>query len=193
HHASALFSAFAGAEDNWIYLPDDPPADFAAYRAWAEKVAARADPLFHALIDKEAGHAGGVAALMRIDRANGVIEVGNVNYAPEFKRTKAATEAIFLFASRVFDELGYRRFEWKCDSLNAASRRAALRYGFSFEGIFRQAVVYKARNRDTAWFAMIDRDWPRLQAGYARWLDPANFDAAGRQRESLAACLDAGG
>lgn len=192
-HAAALYAAFRGAEANWIYLPQDPPADFAAYRAWTDKAAHASDPLFHALIAKSTGEPGGIAAFERITPAHGVIEVGNVNYAPRFKRTRAATEAIFLFARRAFDELGYRRLEWKCDSLNAASRRAALRFGFSFEGIFRQAVVYKGRSRDTAWFAIIDRDWPRLKAGYERWLDPANFDAAGRQRTTLARCRDAGG
>jgi RimJ/RimL family protein N-acetyltransferase len=190
-HAHALFAAFAGAPENWTYLPQDPPAEFSAYRAWLEAVARENDPLFHALIDKAAGRAAGIAALMRIDPANGVIEVGNINYAPALKRTRAATEAIFLFARRVFDELGYRRFEWKCDSLNEASRRAALRYGFTFEGIFRQALVYKGRNRDTAWFSIVDREWPRLKEGYARWLAPENFDEKGRQLRSLEALLNA--
>ena len=192
-HASALFSAFGGAAENWIYLPQDPPADFAGYRALVAKMAASTDPLFHAIVERGTGEAVGVAALMRIDPANGVIEVGNINFAPALKRTPAATEAIFLLMRRVFEELGYRRFEWKCDSLNAASRRAALRFGFTFESIFRQAIVYKGRNRDTAWFSIIDREWPHLAAGYARWLDPANFDAAGQQRRSLTACFADGG
>ncbi len=186
-HAAELFHAFAGAGENWTYLPQPPPTEFSDYRAWVEQVAAGSDPLFHALIDKSSGRAEGVAALMRIDTANGVIEVGNINYGLALKRSRVATEAMFLLAKRVFDELGYRRFEWKCDSLNAASRRAALRYGFTFEGIFRQAVVYKGRNRDTAWFSIVDREWPLLKEGYAGWLDPENFDADGRQRRSLGA------
>lgn len=192
-HAEALYAAFHGAQANWIYLPQDPPANFTAHRAWMEKAEAGSDPLFHALIDRSTGKPGGIAAFERITPAYGVIELGNVNYAPRFKRTRAATEAVFLFARRAFDELGYRRLEWKCDSLNAASRCAALRFGFSFEGIFRQAVVYKGRSRDTAWFAIIDRDWPRVRAGFERWLDPANFDATGRQRTPLARCRNAGG
>jgi RimJ/RimL family protein N-acetyltransferase len=186
-HAAELFRAFAGAGENWTYLPQTPPTDLSGYKAWVEQVEAGSDPLFHALIDKRSGRAEGVAALMRIDTANGVIEVGNINYGPALKRSRVATEAMFLFARRVFDELGYRRFEWKCDSLNAASRRAAQRYGFTFEGIFRQAVVYKGRNRDTAWFSIVDREWPLLREGYMRWLDPGNFDAEGRQRRSLGA------
>ncbi len=191
-HAAQLFASFAGAAENWTYLSQEPPADFAAYRAWVEAAARGSDPLFHAIIEKKGGRAAGVAALMRIDTANGVIEVGNINYAPSLQRSRAGTEAIFLLARRVFDELGYRRFEWKCDSLNTPSRHAAARYGFTFEGIFRQAVVYKGRNRDTAWFSIIDREWPRLRAGYERWLDPRNFDTAGYQGKSLGACLAAG-
>ncbi len=190
-HAEALFASYAGAPENWTYLAQEPPSDLSAYRSWIEMVAAGSDPLFHAVVEKESGRAVGVAALMRIDIANGVIEVGNINYAPALKRSRAGTEAIFLLARRVFDELGYRRFEWKCDSLNGPSRRAAQRYGFTFEGIFRQAVVYKGRNRDTAWFSIIDREWPRLKERYTRWLDPANFDADGRQRMSLGALLGA--
>jgi RimJ/RimL family protein N-acetyltransferase len=125
---------------------------------------------------------------MRIDRNMGVIEVGNINYSPLLQRKPAATEAMFLMMSRVFDELGYRRYEWKCDSLNAPSRAAARRLGFTFEGIFRQAVVYKGRNRDTAWFSIIDAEWPAIRDGFERWLDPANFDADGRQVRRLEAC-----
>ncbi|MDA8051335.1 MAG: GNAT family protein [Rhodospirillales bacterium] len=192
-HAAELFAASTDAPESWTYLPQPPPADFGAYRRWVETAAERDDPFFHAVIDGASGLAAGVAALMRIDPANGVIEVGGIHYGPSLQRTRAGTEAILLLARRVFDELGYRRFEWKCDSLNAPSRRAALRYGFTFEGIFRQAVVYKGRNRDTAWFSIIDREWPRLREGYARWLNPANFDAEGRQRRSLTACLGGDG
>ena len=192
-HADELYAAYEGAADNWTYLAQEPPAHFSAYLAWVEKVAAGSDPLFHAVIGKESGRTVGIAALMRIDTANGVIEVGNINYAPALQRSRAGTEAIFLLMRRVFDELGYRRFEWKCDSLNAASRRAAMRYGFTFEGIFRQAVMYKGRNRDTAWYSIINREWPGLKERYARWLEPANFDAKGRQRMSLGAFLGGDG
>jgi RimJ/RimL family protein N-acetyltransferase len=128
---------------------------------------------------------------MRIDRGNGVIEVGNINFSPLLQRRAAATEAMFLMMRRAFVELGYRRYEWKCDALNAASRRAALRLGFRYEGLFRQAVVYKGRNRDTAWFSIVDGDWPALARAYQAWLAPANFDAAGRQRTDLAAMIAA--
>ena len=155
--------------------------------------------MFHAIVDvatgpeaveRGAGKAAGVAAYMRIDRNHGVIEVGHINFAPRLQRTRQATEAIYLMMSRAFDELGYRRFEWKCDHFNAPSRTAALRFGFTFEGIFRQAVVYKGRNRDTAWYAIVDRDWPAIKAAYDAWLDPANFDAHGRQLRRLEAKRD---
>ena len=143
------------------------------------------DPLFHAIIDSATGKAIGVASYLRIDPASGSIEVGHINYSPLLQRTPAATEAMYLMMQRVF-ELGYRRYEWKCDALNARSRAAAQRYGFSFEGVFRQATVYKGRNRDTAWYAAIDQEWPALQAAFLQWLDPANFDQDGRQRVRLA-------
>lgn len=183
-HAANVLDA-TGA--NWTYLAAGPPADFAAYRAWLEQAAAGDDPLFHAIIDTATGKAVGVATYMRIDPANGVIEVGNINFSPLLQRHPAATEAMALMMGRVFNELGYRRYEWKCDNLNAPSRAAALRLGFRFEGVFRQALVYKGRNRDTAWFSVIDGEWPALRQAFAAWLDPANFDAAGRQRTSLAA------
>lgn len=186
-HSRELHEANAGDADgrNWTYLFDDKPATPEAYRAWAVKAASTEDPLFHAIIDRATGRASGVAALMRIDRSNGVIEVGHINFSPRLQRTRAATEAIFLLMRRAFDELGYRRFEWKCDSLNAASRAAALRFGFGFEGIFRQAVIYKGRSRDTAWYSIIDKEWPAVKAAFERWLDPANFGADGRQRRRL--------
>jgi RimJ/RimL family protein N-acetyltransferase len=142
------------------------------------------DPLFHAILDRD-GRAGGIASYLRIDPGNGVIETGHIAYAPALQRTPAATEAMYLMMARVFDELGYRRYEWKCDALNAPSRTAAERLGFRFEGIFRQAVITKGRNRDTAWYAVIDKDWPALKRAFQRWLDPSNFDASGRQRERL--------
>ena len=159
------------------------------YRAWVEQFCLGDDPLFHAVIATETkgktGRAAGIASYLRIEPAVGVIEVGHINYAPPLQRTRASTEAMYLMMRRVFDELGYRRYEWKCDALNAKSRAAAARLGFSFEGVFRQATLYKGRNRDTAWFAIIDAEWPALKARYERWLDPANFDDDGNQRESL--------
>ena len=149
------------------------------------------DPLFHAIVDQATGKPVGAAAYMRIDRANGVIEVGNINYSPLLQRKPAATEAMFLMMARVFDELGYRRYEWKCDSHNAPSRAAAARLGFQYEGLFRQAVVYKGRNRDTCWFSIIDSEWPALKRAYGEWLAAENFDAGGRQRRGLAELIAA--
>lgn len=187
-HATDLYQAYDSAADgrDWTYMPVGPFPSFEDYRGWVEHVAGLDDPLHHAIVDRATGKAIGTLALMRIDRANGVIEVGSVAYSPLVKRTPAGTEAQFLLMRRAFDELGYRRYEWKCDSLNAASRAAALRYGFQFEGIFRQAVVYKGRSRDTAWFSMLDGEWPAIKRGFEQWLDPRNFDAAGAQRRKLA-------
>jgi RimJ/RimL family protein N-acetyltransferase len=142
------------------------------------------DPLFYAVVEKIEDRAVGVASYLRIDPANGSIEVGHINYSPLLQRTPAATEAMYLMMRHVFD-LGYRRYEWKCNALNAASRVAARRLGFSFEGVFRQAGVVKGRNRDTAWYAMIDKEWPALREAFLRWLDPSNFDEQGRQRARL--------
>ncbi|HVB66409.1 MAG TPA: GNAT family protein [Acetobacteraceae bacterium] len=193
-HGAALAAAMeADAEGrNWTYLGIDRPADRTAYLDWLAAVAGKADPMFHAIIDHRDGQAAGVAAYMRIDRGNGAVEVGNINYAPRLQRTPTATEAMFLMLRRAFDELGYRRYEWKCDSLNAPSRAAAERLGFRYEGTFLQAVVYKGRNRDTAWFSIIDTEWPAVRAGFERWLAADNFDPAGRQRRSLTACRAAG-
>jgi RimJ/RimL family protein N-acetyltransferase len=187
-HAADLFAANALDRDgrNWTYLAIGPFASLPAYRSWLNKAAASTDPLFHAIIDRTSGKAVGVATFLRIDPTNGVIEVGNINYSPLLQRKPAATEAMYLMMRRAFDELGYRRYEWKCDSLNAPSRAAALRLGFTFEGIFRQAVVYKGRNRDTCWFSIIDSEWPARKAAFEAWLAPDNFDAAGRQKRSLA-------
>jgi len=188
-HAVQLFEANAHDREgrNWTYLPYGPFDEFEPYRAWVEKVTAADDPLFHAIIDRNTGKATGVASLMRIDPDNGVIEVGHINYSPLLQRTPAATEAMFLLMRRVFDELGYRRYEWKCDSLNAPSRAAAVRLGFTPEGLFRQATVYKERNRDTAWYSILDGEWPALKRAYEVWLAPDNFDAGGRQHRQLAA------
>jgi RimJ/RimL family protein N-acetyltransferase len=187
-HAAELHDANRDDREgrNWTYLGVGPFANFDAYRTWLASVAVVDDPLFHAIVDSKSGKAVGVAAYMRIDRDNGVIEVGHLNFSPRLQATTAATEAMYLMMRRAFDELGYRRYEWKCDSLNEGSRRAAVRLGFVFEGIFRQAVVYKGRNRDTAWYSVLDSEWPALRAGFERWLSPDNFDEAGRQRRTLA-------
>jgi RimJ/RimL family protein N-acetyltransferase len=186
-HAADLHAANSLDREgrNWTYLPYGPFARLEEYRLWLDRVAAGEDPLFQAIIDHRSGRAVGVASYMRIDPAAGVIEVGGINYAPPLQRTPAATEAMYLMMRRVFDELGYRRYEWKCDSLNAPSRAAAQRLGFRYEGMFRQATVYKARNRDTCWFSILDSEWPALRARFEKWLNPANFDAAGQQRRSL--------
>ncbi len=168
----------------WTYLLSGPFADFDEYRAWLEPRATSEDPLFIAFVDPASGRAVGLGSYLRIDPANGVIEVGHLQYSPLMQRTPLATEAMYLLMRNAF-ALGYRRYEWKCDALNAASRAAAGRLGFTFEGIFRQAIVYKGRNRDTAWFSIIDREWPPLEAAFREWLDPANFDDNGRQRRSL--------
>ena len=186
-HAADLHTANAtdGKGRIWTYLDYGPFETAADYRAWLELDCLGDDPLFHAVIDGATGRPMGVASYLRIEPAVGVIEVGHINYAPPLQRTRAATEALYLMMRRVFDELGYRRYEWKCDALNAKSRAAAARLGFRFEGVFRQATLYKGRNRDTAWFAVTDGDWPALKAQFEHWLDPANFDKDGGQRKSL--------
>jgi len=160
-------------------------ADARRLPAWLEKAAASPDPLFFTVIDKQSGKVAGRQTLMRIDAANGVIEIGNIYWGPLISRKPAATEAQYLFAAYVFDELGYRRYEWKCNNANAPYKRAAERFGFKFEGIFRQHLVVKGENRDTAWYSIIDKEWPALKRAYQAWLDPANFDAEGRQRKRL--------
>ena len=170
---------------NWTYLPYGPFQKLDEYRAWLDAIAQAEDPLFHTIVDLSSGKAAGIASLMRIDPPNGVIEVGHINYSPLLQRKPHATEAMFLLMSRVFDELGYRRYEWKCDNCNFPSRAAAERYGFTFEAVFRQAVVYRERNRDTAWFSIVDSEWPAIKRAYQRWLAPANFDAAGIQQQPL--------
>lgn len=185
-HAEVLFAANRADDAIWDYLPYGPFDEMADYRRWLTDMARRTDPWFQVLIDRETGLAGGVASYLRIDPAAGSIEVGHINLSPALQRTRAASEAMFLMMEWAF-EAGYRRYEWKCNALNLGSRRAAERLGLSYEGIFRQATVVKGRNRDTAWYAAIDKEWPALRAAFLRWLDPANFDADGRQRESLAA------
>lgn len=186
-HAAELYDANSQDAEGriWTYLGYGPFPDLPAYRAWADAAAKTTDPLFHAIIDLKSGKAVGVASYLRIDPAVGVIEVGHINYAPPLQRTCAATEAMYLMMRRVFEELGYRRYEWKCDALNAPSRRAALRLGFRYEGIFRQATMYKGRNRDTAWYSVIDKEWPTLKAAFEVWLRPGNFEADGTPRTKL--------
>lgn len=185
-HARALHDAYAEDDGrNWTYLPYGPFGSAAEYEAWVERAIAGEDPVFHAIVAAGSGRPVGVASFLRIDPAMGSIEVGHLSYAPALQRTPAATEAMFLMMRNAFDELGYRRYEWKCDSLNAPSRAAALRLGFRYEGTFRQMVVMKGRNRDTAWYAITDGEWPAIRAALEGWLDPGNFDASGRQRRRL--------
>ncbi len=187
-HADELYAAYRQAPDgrDWTYMPVGPFATLADYRAHATQAALAPGFLHYAVIDLRTGRAVGTLALMRMDPANGVIEVGFVAFSPLLQRTPISTEAQFLLMQYAFDSLGYRRFEWKCDSLNAPSMRAAERLGFRFEGIFRQAVVYKGRNRDTAWYAILDREWPALRTAFQQWLAADNFDAQGQQQQSLA-------
>jgi RimJ/RimL family protein N-acetyltransferase len=185
-HAEGLMAASADAS-SFDFLFDVPPRDLEDLRDYIRQKAASEDPLFHAVIDRATGIAGGRQTLMRITPEHGVIEIGNILWGPAIARTRVATEALYLAAKYVFEDLGYRRFEWKCNDRNEPSKRAARRFGFTFEGVFRQHMWTKGANRDTAWFSMLDREWPRLRQAYERWLDPANFDAAGRQRASLAA------
>ncbi|ALK33203.1 GNAT family N-acetyltransferase [Burkholderia plantarii] len=194
-HADDLAAAYLGAPDgrDWTYLFVGPFASVEAYRSFAESAARSTDPRHYAVIDRATGRAVGTLALMRQDPAHGVIEVGSVTFSPDLKRTPLSTEAQYLLMAYAFDTLGYRRYEWKCDSLNAPSRHAAERLGFSFEGIFRQAIVYKGRSRDTAWYSIIDTEWPRVKRALDRWLAPENFDADGRQRRSLAELRDTAG
>jgi RimJ/RimL family protein N-acetyltransferase len=187
-HADALFQATHGPEKEnlWLYLWWGPFADRAAFAAHLQAAAASEDPLFFTILDNASGAAVGYAAYMRFAPEHRCIEVGSIVYAPQFQRTTGATEAMYLMARHVFEELGYRRYEWKCDALNAPSRSAALRLGFTFEGIFRQHMIIKGRNRDTAWFSMLDSEWPARKESFECWLDPANFAAYGRQKTPLA-------
>jgi len=186
-HADQLFDAASvvDADARFTWLPETPPQDRSSFAAWVDKVAASPDPLFFAIIDKATGKVAGRQTLMRIDAGNGVVEIGNIYWGPLIARKAAATEALFLFAQYAFDSLGYRRFEWKCNDDNLPSKNAALRFGFQYEGLFRQHLIVKGLNRDTAWFAMIDKDWAALRPAYEAWLAPANFDAGGVQKRRL--------
>jgi RimJ/RimL family protein N-acetyltransferase len=187
-HAAQLFEAMSLDREgrNFTYYPYGPFATLDEYRAWIASVSGEPSRLFHAIVDRASGKAVGVAAYANITPAMGVIEIAGLNFSPLLQRHPAATEAHYLMMRRAFDELGYRRYEWKCDSWNLPSRAAALRLGFTYEGLFRQAIVVRGRNRDTMYFSITDREWPRIKAAFERWLDPANFDAEGRQKASLA-------
>jgi RimJ/RimL family protein N-acetyltransferase len=190
-HAADLHAANSLDREGrmWTYLQSGPFASFDEYLAWLASLPASGDPLFFAFVDAATGRATGLGSYLRIEPANGSVEIGHLQFSPLLQRTPAATEAVYLMMRNAF-ELGYRRCEWKCDALNAASRRAAERLGFTFEGVFRQATVCKGRNRDTAWYSVLDTEWPALAPGFRAWLEPGNFDASGRQRRSLAACRE---
>jgi RimJ/RimL family protein N-acetyltransferase len=191
-HLDDLYEAFNEDRDGrlWTYMPVGPFASKQAFGEWLAGACTTDDPLFYAVVDRSSGIAVGIAALMRIKPDVGVIEIGHIAYSPRMQRTALATEGMLLFMTYVFEELGYRRYEWKCDSLNMPSRTAAERLGFRFEGIFEQATIYKGRNRDTAWYAILDRDWPALKRAYLRWLDDSNFDARGQQKSRLQAFIE---
>ncbi len=194
-HAAQLFAAYAEDREGrmWTYLPRGPYASPDEYRSFAETACRADDPLVHTILDNNSGEAVGTASYMRIEPSVGVIEIGSITYSPRLQRRPAATEAMYLMMRRVFDELGYRRYEWKCDSLNQPSRDAAARLGFRYEGLFRQASITRGGNRDTTWFSVIDSEWPALRTAFERWLDPANFATDGTQRHSLASLRSSAG
>ncbi|MEJ6403955.1 GNAT family N-acetyltransferase [Yoonia sp. 2307UL14-13] len=185
-HGPDLFTAYSADTTGtlWTYMPTGPFDDIEKLTEWLQTCCASRDPLFFAIIDKQTSKAVGVASFLRIKPKDGVVEVGYIAFAPALQKTAAATEAMYLMMRHVFD-LGYRRYEWKCDALNAASQAAAKRLGFHYDGLFRQALVYKGRNRDTAWFSILDRDWPRIKHAFEQWLDPSNFDDHGQQIRRL--------
>ncbi len=181
-----LYAAYAADGDEmWRWMAYGPFESETAFRDFAARTYLAGDQLFHAVIPHETGLAAGVASLMRIDRANGVVEIGNIALSATLRGTLASTEMQALLMSRVFDELGYRRYEWKCNDRNAPSKRTAARLGFVYEGLFRQHMIVKGENRDTAWFAVLDHEWPALKAAFEAWLAPSNFDAQGRQKQTL--------
>ena len=186
-HGDALFRAMAGPEnrDLWTYLKAGPFEDRASFESYLKTQSALEDPLCFAIVDRRSDAALGLASYMRIEPAHGVIEVGSIVFSRPLHRSTGATEAMYLMARHAFEELGHRRYEWKCNALNLASRNAALRLGFRFEGIFRNHMVVKGRSRDTAWFSIVDSEWPARREAFERWLDPSNFDESGRQRISL--------
>ena len=183
-HSADLFAA--AEPERFRYLSQVPPVDVADMSRWIETAAVSADPMYFTVIDKATGRAEGRHSLMRIDPTNAVIELGGIYWGPRMSRTRVATEAFYLMARHIFEDLGNRRFEWKCNDLNEPSKRAAIRFGFTFEGLFRQHMIFKGDNRDTAWFSMLDGEWPERKAGFERWLDPTNFGADGKQLSPLA-------
>lgn len=183
-HAALLFRAFEGHDHVWDYLPYGPFSSSSQYHRWAREAAAMTDTVFYAIKNLQSGAYEGVASYLRIAPEAGSIEVGHINFSPALQQTVAATEAMYLMMQWAF-EAGYRRYEWKCDALNKPSRRAAQRLGFSYEGVFRQAAIVKGRNRDTAWFAAIDSEWPALKEAFKAWLNASNFDVSGQQNERL--------
>ena len=185
-HGDDLFAASQGADATWTYLPYGPFAGRSEFTSWLAQRAPLEDPLTFAIVDQASGAARGLASLMSIVPEHGVIEIGHIWLSPALQKTRQATEAIYFMARYAFDELGNRRLEWKCDSLNDGSRRAAERFGFVFEGVFRNHRIVKGRNRDTAWYSITDEEWPSRKAAFEAWLAPENFDAGGRQRKSLA-------
>ncbi|MFT5720602.1 MAG: RimJ/RimL family protein N-acetyltransferase [Motiliproteus sp.] len=191
-HAESLYRAFSedAQAHNWTYLPYGPFHDLSAFKDWLSTYCSTTDPLFYAVIDTKTSTAIGLASFLRIEPSVGVIEVGHIHFSPRLQRTPLATEAMYLMMKHVFEDLGYRRYEWKCDACNQGSKLAAARLGFSFEGVFRQATIYKERNRDTAWFAILDSDWPRQKAAFERWLQRDNFDGQGLQKRRLQACMN---
>lgn len=186
-HGDDLFSAGADDPEAWRFFSDGPYPTRAAFQSWLDAKSRMPAQIFHAVMDARSGRAEGRVSFMRMDPGNGVIETGAILFGPRLARTRGATEAVYLQARHVFDDLGYRRLEWKCDADNEPSRRAALRLGFVFEGVFRQHMVVKGENRDTAWFAMLDRDWPARKAAFEGWLAAENFDESGGQRRALSA------
>jgi RimJ/RimL family protein N-acetyltransferase len=189
-HGGDLLAAAMGDPQLWDFLPYGPFAGADAFGEHLDRQAAGDDPLFYAVVDAASGRAAGVVSFLRIEPAHGCIEIGHIWFGAPLQRTAAATATIHLLARHAFDDLGYRRLEWKCDAANARSRRAAERFGFTFEGIFRQHMIVKGRNRDTAWYSILDREWPAVSAGFEAWLAPENFDADGRQQRALAQLRD---
>lgn len=194
-HGDGLFEAKTGddADRRFRWLPEYPPNSRSEFQPWLDQAEASEDPLYFTVIDRTSGRIAGRQTLMRIDEANGVIETGHIYWSSLISRRPASTEAFFLFAKYVFDTLGYRRFEWKCNDRNEPSKRAAVRYGMKAEGVFRQLSVVKGENRDTAWFSMIDKEWPEAKRAFERWLAPANFDSNGDQISRLEALRQSDG
>ncbi len=186
-HGDGLFeAATAGdADGRFRWLPENTPQSRIEFQGWLERVQKSEDPMYFAVIEKKSGKVAGRQTMMRMDPANGVAEIGHIHWGPLIQQTPASTEAFYLFAAHLFDELGYRRFEWKCNNRNEASKDAALRYGMMPEGVFRQAGVVKGENRDTAWFSLLDHEWTKAGRAMKLWLDPSNFDANGKQKKRL--------